>query len=243
MRALLLGAILVSLVPQQPAQGVVRPGNGIVDPKLVRSVQPRYTLEAIKAKIQGTVELEAVVLTDGTVGDVTIIKSLDKDLGLDQAAIAAAKQWTFRPGVDPNGNPVKVIVTLKLEFKLTDRADQLPTVPLRAPILSEVPQDFRLDARVFGALGMQSPVLAASVEPKYTSPAMLAKIQGTVDVDVVIGPDGRVARARIARSLDAVNGLDDMALAAAKQWTFSPGLEGLKPVPVLARITLNFRLH
>ena len=96
---------------------------------------------------------------------------------------------------------------------------------------------------MFGALGVQSPVLAASVEPKYTSAAMLAKIQGTVDVDVVIGPDGRVARARVARSLDAVNGLDEMALAAAKQWTFSPALEAGQPVPVLARITLNFRLH
>ncbi|HEX5217690.1 MAG TPA: energy transducer TonB [Vicinamibacterales bacterium] len=243
MRALLLGAMLVSLVPQQPAPVPVRPGNGITDPKLVRSVQPKYTLEAIKAKISGTVELEAVVLTDGTVGDVTITKSLDKDLGLDQAAIAAAKQWTFRPGVDPNGNPVKVIVTLKLEFRLTDRADQLPTLPVRAPILSEVPQDFRLDARVFGTLGLQSPALTASVEPKYTSAAMLAKIQGSVDVDVVIGPDGRVARARVARSLDAINGLDVNALAAAKEWTFTPGLEGGQPVPVLARLTLNFRLH
>jgi len=243
MRALLVGAMLVSLIPQQPAQAPVRPGNGIVEPKLVRSVQPRYTPEAMKAKVQGTVELEAVVLTDGTVGDVTITKSLDKQQGLDQAAIAAAKQWTFRPGVDRSGNPVPVIVSLKLEFKLMDRADQLPTLPVRAPILSEVPQDFRLDARVFGALGLQSPVLAASVEPKYTSAAMLAKIQGTVDVDVVIGPDGRVARARVARSLDVVNGLDVNALAAAKEWTFTPGLEGGQPVPVLARLTLNFRLH
>jgi len=243
MRALLVGAVLVSFVPQQTAQAPVRAGSGIVDPKLISNVQPKYTPEAMKAKIQGSVELEAIVLTDGTVGDVRVLKSLDKDLGLDQAAIAAAKQWKFRPGTDRSGNPLPVIITLILDFRLRDRADELPTLPVRAPILSEVPQDFRLDARVFGALGLQSPVLAASVEPKYTSAAMLAKIQGTVDVDVVIGPDGRVARARVARSLDVVNGLDVNALAAAKEWTFSPGLEGGQPVPVLARLTLNFRLH
>jgi TonB family protein len=106
MRALLVGAILVSFVPQQTAQAPVRAGSGIVDPKLISNVQPKYTPEAMKAKIQGSVELEAIVLTDGTVGDVRVLKSLDKDLGLDQAAIAAAKQWKFRPGTDRSGNPL-----------------------------------------------------------------------------------------------------------------------------------------
>jgi TonB family protein len=206
------------------------------------SAQPRYTDEARKAKIQGTVELDVVVLADGNVGDVAVTKSLDKVHGLDQAAIAAAKQWKFRPSVDGSGKPIPVIVQLTMDFKLDDR-DGLPSVAMRAPVVADVPQDFRQDARIFGAAGVQSPVLAASVEPKYTSAAMLAKIQGTADVDIVIGLDGRVIRARLARSLDAVNGLDEMAVAAAKQWVFSPGLEGGQPVPVLARITLNFRLH
>jgi len=242
MPVLLLAAIVGALMIPQSAQTPVRAEGEIAHPRLTYSAQPRYTDAARKANIQGIVELDVVVLADGNVGDVRVTKSLDKVHGLDDAAIAAAKQWKFRPSLDRNGNPIPVIVTLKLEFKLQS-SDGLPSVALRAPVLSEVPADFRQDARVFGALGVQSPVLAASVEPKYTSAAMLAKIQGTVDVDVVIGPDGRVARARVARSLDAVNGLDEMALAAAKQWTFSPALEAGQPVPVLARITLNFRLH
>jgi hypothetical protein len=58
-----------------------------------------------------------------------------------------------------------------------------------------------------------------------------------------LAPTAASRARRVARSLDVVNGLDVNALAAAKEWTFSPGLEGGQPVPVLARLTLNFRLH
>ena len=80
------------------------------------SEPPKYPSAAMRAKIQGIVEVEAVVLTDGTVGDVRVIKSLDITFGLDAQAIAAAKRWQFKPGTY-NGQPVPVIVTLLLEFK------------------------------------------------------------------------------------------------------------------------------
>ena len=162
MPVLLLGALIGALIIPQSIQTPVRAGNKIAHPRLISSAQPRYTDEARRAKVQGVVELDVVVLADGNVGDVAVTKSLDKVHGLDQAAIAAAKRWKFRPSVDRNGNPVPVVVTLNLEFKLQD-ADGLPSVAMRAPVLSEVPVDFRQDARIFGALGVQSPVLAASV--------------------------------------------------------------------------------
>jgi len=98
--------------------GAKRPGSGIAMPTLLRQVEPKYTSEAMRAKVQGSVELEAVVLPNGTVGDVRITRSLDKAFGLDQEAIKAAKGWLFRPGSDRDGKPVGVIVTLILEFRL-----------------------------------------------------------------------------------------------------------------------------
>jgi periplasmic protein TonB len=98
--------------------GAFRPGSGINNPAPIRSVQPKYTSEAMRAKIQGVVELEAVVLPNGTVGDVRILKPLDKQYGLDLEAIAAAKQWIFRPGTDKDGKAIPVIVTIILEFRL-----------------------------------------------------------------------------------------------------------------------------
>ena len=59
--------------------------------------KPQYTADAMRAKVQGTVLLECVVMPDGSVGNVEIVRSLDSTFGLDQEAIKAAKQWRFRP--------------------------------------------------------------------------------------------------------------------------------------------------
>ena len=92
-------------------------GGDIMSPVLVTKVQPQYTSAAMVAKLQGAVVLEAVVKADGSVGALRVQKSLDSKLGLDEAAIEAAKQWTFKPGTR-RGQPVDVIVTLVLEFRL-----------------------------------------------------------------------------------------------------------------------------
>jgi TonB family protein len=72
----------------------------------------------MRAKIQGTVTLEAVVNADGTVGDVRVVRSLDRTHGLDLEAIKAAKLWFFRPATDREGRPVPIIVTLELLFTI-----------------------------------------------------------------------------------------------------------------------------
>ena len=97
--------------------GPFRPGNNVAPPRLLREVKPQYTAEAMRAKVQGTVWLEVVVLPDGTVGDVRITKSLDPVFGLDQQAMDAARQWRFAPGTR-FGEPVPVLVGLELYFNL-----------------------------------------------------------------------------------------------------------------------------
>jgi TonB family protein len=97
--------------------GVYRIGSGVTSPQLLREVKPNYTLDAMRNKLQGIVRLECVVLPDGTVGDVRIVKSLDTQFGLDEEAIKAARQWRFRPG-QRLGEPVAVYVTLELSFIL-----------------------------------------------------------------------------------------------------------------------------
>jgi len=97
--------------------GTYRPGNGVTVPQLVREVKPAYTADAMRAKVQGTVWLECVVMPDGSVGRVEVIRSLDSTFGLDQEAIKAAKQWRFRPGTRL-GEPVPVLITIELAFTL-----------------------------------------------------------------------------------------------------------------------------
>ena len=100
-----------------PGGGVFRLGAGINDPKVLREVRPTYTPDAMRAKIQGEVLLEAVVLDSGVVGEVKVVKSLDPN-GLDQEAIKAAKRWLFQPATDRSGKPVAVYVTLALSFRI-----------------------------------------------------------------------------------------------------------------------------
>jgi len=97
--------------------GTYRPGNGVTVPRLVREVKPAYTAEAMRAKVQGTVLLECVVMPDGSVGRVEVVKSLDGTFGLDQEAMKAARQWRFMPGTR-FGEPVPVLITIELAFTL-----------------------------------------------------------------------------------------------------------------------------
>lgn len=97
--------------------GVFRPGNGVETPQVLHEEKPEYTAGAMRAKVQGTVEVEAVVMSDGTVGQVQIVRSLDDRFGLDDEAIKAVKRWRFRPGTR-QGKPVAVLVNIELTFTL-----------------------------------------------------------------------------------------------------------------------------
>jgi TonB family protein len=124
----LLGASgFVAATPAQQTQaqqdadflkGVYLPEtSGLKAPVIIQTVYPKYTSDAMRAKIQGVVEVQAVVMLDGSVSRARVITSLDKVFGLDEQAVMAAKKWTFEPG-KLDGVPVPVAVTVKLEFKL-----------------------------------------------------------------------------------------------------------------------------
>jgi protein TonB len=92
-------------------------GGGLVLPRSLVQVKPDYTDAALHAKLQGVVGLEAVVLADGSVGEVKIVRSLDPIFGLDQSAIRAVRAWKFVPAMR-NGRPVPIIVSIELSFVL-----------------------------------------------------------------------------------------------------------------------------
>lgn len=113
---LAVAAVSVVLAGGLAAQDqVYKVGEGIKSPVLTKQVHPTYTGAAKDRGIQGSVEVDAVILKDGTVGDVTVTKSLDDDL--DQQTIKAIKQWTFKPGTK-DGDPVNVRVNIELTFTL-----------------------------------------------------------------------------------------------------------------------------
>ena len=93
-------------------------------------------------------------------------------------------------------------------------------------------------AKVGGSVA--APVLLHKQEPEYSEDARAEQIQGAVVLNVVIGADGQVHQATVARSLGF--GLDEEAVEAVIGWQFNPGKKDGVPVAVSATIEVNFRL-
>jgi protein TonB len=93
--------------PVQAGPVRVSPGQG---PGLIKRVEPRYPPIAQSARMEGTVVLDAVIHKDGTVGEITVLKSANEIF--DQEAVEALKQWRYTPG------PYDVILTVTVNFRL-----------------------------------------------------------------------------------------------------------------------------
>ncbi|MEP7307582.1 MAG: energy transducer TonB [Acidobacteriota bacterium] len=119
-RMMLAGCVIAATMTMAVAQDrpqVYAPGNGVSLPVPVTKVNPDYTADAKRAHIEGTVALESVVLQEGTVGAVSVIRSLDSTFGLDRQAVSAMKLWRFQPGMK-DGKPVAVRVQIEMNFTL-----------------------------------------------------------------------------------------------------------------------------
>jgi len=90
--------------------------------------------------------------------------------------------------------------------------------------------------------GVVMPVLVSDVKPQYTAAALQEKIQGEVEMQIIVRADGRVDGITVTKSLDTVYGLDDAAVTAAGQWTFTPGTKDGQPVDVLVHMNMRFTL-
>lgn len=91
--------------------------------------------------------------------------------------------------------------------------------------------------------GVSSPRLIRETKPKYTPEAMRNRIEGIVEMQVIIERTGRVGAVRVTRSLDRDFGLDDQAIQAVRQWRFEPGQKDGVAVPVLVSIEMTFALR
>ncbi len=104
--------------PEPGHDGVYKvDGERIRPPKNIHRVDPRYTEAAREARVAGQVVLECIVDEEGRVNDVRTVRGLPE--GLTEAAIEAISRWRFEP-TQLDGKPVKVRLTLTINFKLDD---------------------------------------------------------------------------------------------------------------------------
>lgn len=98
----------------EPVEPVVRAIGDVKPPRLVRRVEPDYPGIAREARIEGTVILEATTDVYGRVIGVRVLRSVAL---LDEAALAAVRQWEYEP-LMVNGRPRPVTFTVTVRFVL-----------------------------------------------------------------------------------------------------------------------------
>jgi TonB family protein len=84
---------------------------------------------------------------------------------------------------------------------------------------------------------IRAPRKIKDAQPVYPAIARSAGVSGAVTIEATIGPDGKVTDAKVVRSIPL---LDQAALDAVRQWTYTPTLLNGVPVPVLVTVTINF---
>jgi TonB family protein len=120
-QALMSAEIAGVAVPQPPDLSLAGRGRWariappIEPPVVVERVEPVYPEDYRRARISGLVILEVAISETGRVENVGVIRSIGS--GLDMAAVAAVRQWKFKPAMQ-NGKSVPVLFNLTINFKL-----------------------------------------------------------------------------------------------------------------------------
>ena len=87
---------------------------------------------------------------------------------------------------------------------------------------------------------VREPRKIRDVAPVYPEFAKRARIQGVVILECVISPQGRVENVKVLRGLAT---LDEPAVEAVRQWTYTPTLVDGVPTSVVMTVTVNFVLR
>jgi TonB family protein len=93
-------------------------GN-VTNPRLIpdSKVDACYPELARRARLEGTVILQAIIRTDGTVEDVEVLRSSRPNVGFEEEAVGVVRMWRYEPAVQ-DGRPVDVFFTVVIQFEL-----------------------------------------------------------------------------------------------------------------------------
>ena len=226
--------------PPRPAPeptGPFRIGSDLERPTRTNNVAPIYPQAAQDAGIEGVVILETVISATGQVTDVNVLRSVDATV--DEAAVVAARQWVYSPTLR-NGVAVPVILTETVNFVLDNARAGAGDVRTAPPDRPASPSPTAPAGPIPVGGNIERPTRINDVAPLYPQVAQEAGIEGMVILQTEIATNGRVNNVTVLRSVDPI--LDEAAIAAARQWTYSPTLQNGVAVSVLMTETVNFVL-
>jgi len=263
----LLAASIGALESQQAAAagevipgGPVFVGGDVATPALSKPVVGEYPSAAASRGISGIVIVGVTLKSDGTVQKAEIVESIPQ---LDQAALDTVKKMRFAKTLVA-GRPVEVSFFVITRFGLAEQATPADWMVLAKSYLAHEHPAAAVetlktaldlehkDVARFGTswttqAGRQggyarsgpAPQRIHNEPPKYPPEALKAKVQGTVIIESLVDPEGRVGRARVLRP---VPGLEAAALDAVMKWTYTPSVIDGKPASIVLTVTVSFNL-
>jgi TonB family protein len=140
-------------------------------------------------------------------------------------------------------SPGKPDALLLREAYLRMRANEEKDPKARQALIDEAdllrgrPEKPAVPVRV-GA-GIPAPKKIKHVEPEYPAAAQKAGVQGFVNLDITVGPDGSVTDAKVMTPKPP---LDAAAIAAVKQWRYEPTVRDGVAIPVRMNVLVSFFL-
>ncbi len=111
----------------------IRVGGMVQAAKLIYKVEPPYPADLQSQGVEGTVVLQAIISKDGIPQSLT-----PQNTGVNpefvSAAMAAFGQWRFQPTL-LNGEPVEIVTTYQIDFKLTGQTAVLDDRLRKSPVV------------------------------------------------------------------------------------------------------------
>lgn len=86
---------------------------------------------------------------------------------------------------------------------------------------------------------IKEPRKLRDVRPVYPELAVAANVKGTVVLECMVSPQGRVTEVKLVRGVPLLN---TSAMEAVRQWMYTPTLKDGVPVPVILTVTVRFDL-
>ena len=100
--------------PDTPRPKTINVSNVVLQEQAIKKVQPAFPIEARAARVSGSVKVQVLISEEGRVIEATALEGPEQLL---EAAIEAARQWTFKP-VTLSGLAVRMAGVLSFNFKL-----------------------------------------------------------------------------------------------------------------------------
>ncbi len=187
-----------------------------------------------------------------TVGKVISVRELDSEDQATKSIVPAVRMIAFTPvqwetRAVPTVHLLRVVkmpdgdvsVSLSVAPEAVALVSDLAPAEFAPPAPAPAPTPSSGDVLRIGG-GVTQPRILQKIEPTYAEEARRAKLQGTVELKVVVGADGKTRDIQAAKSLGL--GLDEKAIDAVTASVFQPATKTGQPVNVYASINVTFHL-